>query len=383
MAGGPSPFAFGQGRLLQVGIQARDVPPGEHPPTHVTFAVDTSASMGEGGNLGSVCRALGQFGSSLDEDDRVSLVVFGEHARPMVEDVAPDAWQQLVAALDSLAPAGSTNVAAGLRQAYGVAYHRLHDDGSANPVVLFTDSLGQLDAVTAERIHARLVEAADRGIVLHVIGLGLPTWEEEPTGILADLACAVGGRALEARDSAGIGRALREILTGKSQRVASQLCLKVTFNPKSVAAYRLLGHEVGDVPAALKADFYAGQSAMALYEVQLHNNREKLVAEVEATWREPTTGQPAAIKRECRRGQFARALVDAPLSIQAATVVAEAAEVLRGSPFVGPRPNRWSLAPVLDRARHLDTRVRDEPTFSEFVSLLERAEGAKPHRSGG
>ncbi len=383
VAGGPSPFGFGQRHLLQVGLQARDIPTRDHPPTHVTFAIDASGSMGEGGSLGSVRRALRQFRDSLDGDDRVSLVVFRESAQPLAEEIGPDDWDELVAAVDALAPGGSTNVAAGLRQAYAVACRRLRDGGRANAVVLLTDSSGQLDAVTAERIHPRLVEAADWGIALHVIGLGPATWEEEPTGILASLARAVGGGAHQARDSEGIGRALREVLTGKSQRVASDVRLKVTFNPKSVAAYRLLGHEAGEVPADLETDFHAGRSATALYEVQLRQRGEKLVAEVEASWRDPATGQPASLTRRFRRGQFARSLLDAPLSIQAATVVAEAAEVLRGSPFVGPRPNPRSLAPVLDRARQVDTRVRDEPTFAEFVGLMERAEAAKPHRSGG
>jgi Ca-activated chloride channel family protein len=383
VAGGPSPLAFGRGRLLQVGLRARDVPAGDRPSTHLIFAVDASSSMGEGGRLGLVRRALSDLGGSLDADDRASLVVFRERAQSMAEQIGPDAWGQFVAAVDSLDPSGSTNVAAGLRQAYVVAHHRFRDGDGARRVVLLTDSLGPLDAVTAERIHARLVEAAGRGIVLHVIGLGPTTWEEEPTGILARLASAAGGRAHQTSDSEGIGRALREVLSGKPQLVASGLRLEVTFNPKSVAAYRLLGHEIGDVPAELEADFYAGQSATALYEVQLRPNRGKLVAEVEATWRDPATGRPASITRRFRRGQFAGSLVDAPLSIQAATVVAEAAEILRGSPFVGPRPNPRSLAPVLHRARQLDTRVRDEPTFAEFVSLLERAEAARPHRSGG
>ena len=175
------------------------------------------------------------------------------------------------------------------------------------------------------------------------------------------------------------------IVTGESQLAACDLRLQVTFNPESVAAYRLLGHEVADVPAEPEADFRAGQSATALYEVLLTRSEDREVdqieevAAVELSWWDPASGQPDSVTCKFRRDQFAPTMIDAPLSLQAAAVVAEAVEVLRGSPFIAPRSNPGSLAPVLQRADQIDGVLQLEPTFSEFISIIQQAEAAAPH----
>jgi len=72
-------------------------------------------------------------------------------------------------------------------------------------------------------------------------------------------------------------------------------------------------------------------------------------------------------------------MIDAPLPLQAASVVAEAVEVLRGSPFVASRSNPGSLATVFERAGQVDGVLHLEPTFSEFVSFIQQAQAATPH----
>jgi len=42
-----------------------------------------------------------------------------------------------------------------------------------------------------------------------------------------------------------------------------------------------------------------------------------------------------------------------------------------------------SLLWALEVARQTDTRVRDNPSFAEFMAMLEKACTARPYRSGG
>ncbi|MFH1268019.1 MAG: hypothetical protein ABIK89_20065, partial [Planctomycetota bacterium] len=107
------------------------------------------------------------------------------------------------------------------------------------------------------------------------------------------------------------------------------------------------------------------------------------VAVVELSWRDASDGKTARLVRKIGRGSFASSLLQAPLSLQAAAVAAETAEILRESPYVQATSKAAALARVLETARQLDTRLYDRPSFCELMALVERAEKAKPYRGGG
>jgi len=157
--------------------------------------------------------------------------------------------------------------------------------------------------------------------------------------------------------------------------------LSVTFNPQAVLSYRLLGHE-SEVTAGRpleipQTDFHAGQTATALYEIQLKPGGSKDVANVELIWQEPEGEWSQLIYRHVKRKQFASSLAKAPLSLQEAILVAQAAEVLRKSPFARGQDKSRSFGWVLQLAGQVDERLYERPTFVEFIELLRRAEGAR------
>ena len=119
MAGGPSPFGGEGFWLLQVGVQAREIPRGPRPPVHLVFVVDASASMSWGGRIEMIRRALKEWSAGLSPGDRLSLVSFSEDARLLIQDVGREEIDQFAAAVRSLAAEGPTNVSAGLGKAYG------------------------------------------------------------------------------------------------------------------------------------------------------------------------------------------------------------------------------------------------------------------------
>jgi Ca-activated chloride channel family protein len=209
--------------------------------------------------------------------------------------------------------------------------------------------------------------------------------QEEPDPQLADFARSGGGKAHRATNGDQVRWALLEIVTGQSQLVAADARLKVTFNPKTVLEYRLLGHEAkamaGLMPAHPEADFHTGQSATALYEIRLRKNGSQDVAAVELTWREPGSSKPRRLTRTVRRGQFGSSFTEAPLALQEAALVAQTAEVLRRSPYAvnSGGPPSLGLASVLQLVGHVDSRLYERPTFVRFVSLLDQAAKAKPH----
>ena len=216
--------------------------------------------------------------------------------------------------------------------------------------------------------------------------------QKETDPQVASLSQAGGGTVHRATSAAQVRWALREIVSGRSQLVARAARLQVTFNPKSVLEYRLVGHESGDwgglLPGPLEADFREGQTATALFEVRLAPNGPNDLASAELTWYMPdgekTLGGRTAEKARVtvERKHFAASLTSSATSLQEAAVVAYATEVLRHSPFIFQRHPGLNMQAALFRAVELsgqvDSQLQLRPSFDEFVALVRQEMKARP-----
>jgi len=115
----------------------------------------------------------------------------------------------------------------------------------------------------------------------------------------------------------------------------------------------------------------AGQAATALYELWLEPNGPSLVAEAEVTWVD-ADGRRRAVRQEIHRRQFKPSWREAALPLQAAAIAAEAAEVLRESPFAASR-NR-DLRGVLAQADEVNPRLAERESFQRFLRILRETE---------
>jgi Ca-activated chloride channel family protein len=394
VAGGPSPFGqeglrLAHGgetlRLLQVGVQARDLSHAKRPPMSLTLVVDVSASMAWEGRLDAVRRVLPQFTSEFDPADRLALVAFNDRAEVCLEDVGRNDARQITAAVARLAAKGSTNIGAGLAEAYSVARRADVPRDALRRVVLLTDGLCELDNNSLVLIRQRLVEAAARGIHLEVVDLRPAAESLDLQPQLEIFAHAGQGTVRRAVNADQIRWALLETLTGQPQLVARKVQLQVQFNPAVVAEYRLLGHEAvaaaGLLPAPTETDFLSGQSGTALFEVRLRTKGDD-VGFVNVQWQDSLTGQSRSLVRKISRAQFAPTLMKAPLSLQSAAFAAEVAEVLRESPFARSAPNPGSLARARELLKQIDSRVAERGGIAELTALAQQAEQAKPFPRG-
>jgi len=385
-AAGPSPFGGENMRLLQFGVKAPAFRDAGREGAHLVLAVDVSTSMRWGGRLEMVRRCIGQLTGQLGDDDRISVVTFSENAHLLIENASKVDAEAIVAAVESMAVENSTNVGTGLRQAFAVARYQASEQDMPTSVVLLTDGLGKLDGNSLARIESRLRDEARDGIRLDVIDLGQ---EQEPDRQLSLIAEAAGGKVHRTASAEGIRWAMLEILTGKSQLMAAGARLQVTFNPKTVLAYRLLGHEAkalaGLMPAKPGTDFHCDQSATVVYEVLLKQDTGGEVASAELTWNNPDGSEASPIVKKVDRGQFAKTWLDSPLSLQMATIAAETAEILRHSPFVDipPKDKGKALDRALLVAGQADTRLFNNPSFVGMLNLIDEARKARPYRNVG
>lgn len=210
------------------------------------------------------------------------------------------------------------------------------------------------------------------------------TREESPSAAWLELAGQAACTVRRPQSADQLRWALVEALTGNTSLAASEVKLHVDFNPRAVAAYRLIGHEStsfgGLLPASVETDLHDGQVASALFEVWLYPNEEDDVATVRVQWTDPGEGQTRqAGPQRVSRVQFATAFEGSALSLQASAVAVEAAEVLKQAfNFRLIAPDRYGYEPkpsglehVLVQARNVAPGLAEQPQFRRFVALLE------------
>lgn len=372
-AAGPSPFGAEQGlSLLQVGVQAGPAPQTVRPVTHLTLAIDVSASMGRGGRLAATRRAIADFLPRLADRDRLAIVLFSEGAEILFNGAERDDAARVLAALEAIAPRTSTNLGAGLQVASDVALHAPADERVARRLVVLTDGLGQVPQSVVERVRGLVADTARQGVRVEWIALGSASVLDEQ---LEELARAAKSSVHYADGAEAIRYALQAALSGQSQIVARAARLTVKFNPETVVRYRLLGHEAdalgGLAGGALETDLRAGEAAAALYELKLKPTGGDDVAEVVLAWRDPRTGVENRLAQRISRLQFATSLRESAVALQRAAVVAETAEILRGSKFAPAHPS--GLDRVWEVAERLSPPARQDAGFRQFLQLLDTA----------
>jgi hypothetical protein len=152
--------------------------------------------------------------------------------------------------------------------------------------------------------------------------------------------------------------------------VAADVRMSVRFNPQTVISYRLCGHEPANLSRSETPTqhFVAGQSATAVYELELQGDGDAEVATVVLEWRDAASGEAKVETRKVSVREFAASFRQAEESVQLAGLAVAAAEVLRQSPFAEPILS----AEMLDLARAAQGEAKRPQEFARFVDLFER-----------
>ncbi len=242
----------------------------EIPPLNLVFLLDVSGSMNHALKLPLLQSAMRLLVAELREQDRLSIVVYAGASGLVLPPTSGGAKATIRAALDSLSAGGSTAGGAGIRLAYEVARRSFAPEG-VNRVVLATD--GDFNVgVSSQGELIRLIEAErESGVFLSVLGFGMGNLKDAHLEQLADH----GNGNYAYIDSL---REARRVLVGEAGStlvtIAKDVKVQVEFNPRKVAAYRLIGYE----NRALRAedfnddrkdagDIGAGHRVTALYEI--------------------------------------------------------------------------------------------------------------------
>jgi Ca-activated chloride channel family protein len=375
-AAGPSLFGedFGglRPQLLQVAAQAGPAARPATASTHLTLAIDVSSAMSRNNRLDMVQRALGKLLDHLGSQDRLSIVLFNDEVVDVVEEASSADRHKVAALLQRLQTKGGSNFEVGLRQAVTLALRAKALPSADQRVVVLTDTRAGLPLSGHEAVEVQLKEAAAQGLRLDVIDLSQQT---EAPQTISKLTAVAGGQVRRGVSTEQIYDGLMENLLGQSPVLATNAVIKVNFKPGTVAAYRLLGHEPAVI--ALGSSENAGklrtlQAATALYEVWLLPGESDDVATAELTWVDPRTNEAHQERQRISRLQFAPSFSQSAISLQAALVAAETAEILRKSYFAPT--NQRDFGNILNVAAEVNSHLAEQEQFRRFVALVRRLE---------
>ena len=362
-------------RLLQIAVQAGEPAPEPRKPTYLTVAVDVTDSMRSGERLTLVKAALRAVVGRLGGNDRLTLTTIGGSNSVIIEEAGRAEIDQLLAAVDWLEIGRSGALAQGTLAAISAAGRRELPKQVVRRLVVISDSFDVFDPLGTRTIEQLLRTSAARGLELYPIDVAqageIAAWDE--------LARQSGGKTFRVGTSERLRSALMEVLTGRSQLIASGGVVSVSFNPQCVVGYRLIGYEPSAAaalgPQPTEIDLHAGQGVTLLYEVVLNGDRSTEIGKASVRWHDAVDGSAKSQELPISRAALGSTFDRASPNVQLAAIATAVAGRLRNSPW----GDNVAPAEVLQWAARLD-RARLGRSLEPWIALLDQMQRMPPRR---
>ena len=259
-----------QHRLVHIGLQGKEIPLENLPPSNFVFLVDVSGSMDEPNKLPLVQASLNMLIDRLRENDKVAIAVYAGNAGLVLPSTNGTQKTKIKEAIDGLEAGGSTAGGEGIQLAYKIARENFIKEGN-NRVILATDGDFNVGISSDDEL-IRLIEKERRaGVFLSVLGYGMGNYKDSKMQQLADR----GNGNHSYIDN--INEAKKVLVTEFGSTlftIAKDVKIQIEFNPSKVQAYRLIGYENRMLAAEDFRDdtkdageLGSGHTVTALYEI--------------------------------------------------------------------------------------------------------------------
>ena len=291
---------LGGGRhLARIAFQAPKVR--DDIPLNVTLVLDASGSMADGNRVAIARAAAEAIRESLSSRDRIAVVHFTtnvirsltvEHSRPDDDDVA---WS-----ISQLTPNDSTNVQAGLNLGVQLADEARRERPDAfNYIILMSDGVANVDATNPFAILESSPDTNYRNpLRLITIGVGIENYNDV---LLEQLAQHGNGWYRYFDDTAQARETFsRENWVALSTPFADQTRAQVTWDPRLVSSWRIVGYENRITPDHTFeqnrrefAELPSGVATTVFYELVLFDEARRssgALGNVEVRWVDPVSG---------------------------------------------------------------------------------------------
>ncbi len=333
--GGPSKFGEGKRlQLLRIGLQGRVIPDEHRRDATLTFVIDVSGSMEKENRLELVKKALTLLVDQLRPTDKVGIVVYGSRGRLVLPHTGIGRRSEILAAINSLRPRGSTNAEEGLRIGYDLAWRNASVD-HINRVILCSDGVANVGKTGPDAILKEIRTYVDKGITLSTVGFGMGNYNDVLMERLADTG---NGNYAYVDTLSEARRIFVENLTGTLQLIAKDAKIQVDFNPEVISRFRLLGYENRRLDhkqfrddSVDAGEVGSGHQVTALYEVKLHPDATGKMATVSIRYADADNGKVSEVSEDFLVLQLHESFDTAPATFRLVAAVAEFAEILRES----------------------------------------------------
>lgn len=387
----PSPWKTGN-QLLHVAVRGFDLQQAERPPLNLVLLIDVSGSMGGSDRLPLLQQGLRLFADQLRENDRVSIVTYANGTQVALEPTLGRDKQKIVDALDGLRAAGGTAGGDGLQRAYALA-ERHRDPKAVNRVILATDGDFNIGITDPKQLERFIADKRKSGVYLSVFGVGTGNLND---ALIQRLTQSGNGNAAYIDSLLEARKAMQEELGSTMFPIANDVKMQVEFNPRQVAAYRLIGYETRMLARqdfkddkVDAGDMGAGHTVIAIYEITPASEAGKLVDPlrygdgkkaapagkgdelcfVKVRYKLPGQSASRETSHAVRTASVRKGLDAAPEDARFAVAVAAFGQRLRGEAPVAD----YSYADIANLAN--DARGKDAEGYrAEFVRLVRMAE---------
>jgi Ca-activated chloride channel family protein len=360
-------------QLVRIGLRGDEIPLFEPKEKNLVFLIDVSGSMNDAAKLPLLKRSMQLLVDNLSARDRVGIVVYAGASGIVLEPTPCDRKEEIKAAIEALAPGGSTHASQGIGLAYALC-EAVRAENGVNRVILATD--GDFNVgVTSDDALVKLIEEKRRGgVSLSVLGFGTGNLKDSKMEKLADH--GNGNYAyVDSLDEAR--KVLVREMGGTLETIAKDVKIQVEFDPQVVKAFRLIGYEnrvlahedfANDAKDA--GEIGAGHRVTALYEVVVQprgtiDGVNPDLGVVRLRYKDPDGDASRLIERPLAD---ARESGPASADLRFAAGVAAFGMVLRHSPHTGD----FTLRDVYDLAF---SGAADDPFGyrTELLRLVQRA----------
>jgi Ca-activated chloride channel family protein len=358
--------------VLKIGIKGAEVTRRERDPLNLTFVIDVSGSMGYDNRLELVKESLRMLVNQLTHRDRIGIVAYGSQARVVLQPTGIARRNDILRAISSLHPGGSTYAEAGLKLGYSMANSQ-YVNGHTNRIILCSDGVANVGRVSPDAIMAQVNRYANKGITLSTFGYGMGNYNDV---LLERLAQKGNGKYAYVNDLREAQKLFVSDFVGSMQVLARDVKVQVDFNPEIVTSYRLIGYENRDVADNRFRDnrqdggeVGAGHEVTALYELILHDSRRRAdIGTIAVRWTDPDRGEVTEVNQNVTLDRKSLAFRESRPELRLAVVASRFGELLKGTVYA----SETSFEELYQMAQSLTEELGGEQTH-ELADLILRA----------
>src|SRR5690606_194249 len=261
-------------KLVTIGVKAKEIDLTNKKPSNIVLLLDVSGSMVHETKLPLLQSAFKLFVESLDDNDVISIVTYASRDEVLLNGASGFEKTKIMAVIEDLEAGGSTAGAKGIQTAYEIAKENFIPNGH-NRIIIGTDGDFNVGISSFSQLKSFISEKRDEEkIYLSVLGFGYGNLKDDNLETLANSGngtYAYIDTITEAR------KVLVEEMGGTLNIVSKDTKTQVTFNPKYIKEYRLIGYENKMLSKQEYEDdktdageIGAGHTTTAVYEVVLN-----------------------------------------------------------------------------------------------------------------